>query len=157
MKRIKAFTILELTVAMLIASLCFAIVFKAFNILSGTLYFASEKNRNVSNLVLADKLLCKDFADHGMRISRSFEGLEFRSKNREVNYVFTDDYVLRRQDNAGPDTLHIPVKNIRSSFEMRESVPGELTDEFVLQTELKGQEINLSYLKKYSSEELFNK
>jgi len=157
MKRIKAFTILELTVAMLIASLCFAIVFKAFNILSGTLYFTSQKNRNVSNLVLADKLLRKDFADHDMRITRSFEGLEFRSKSREVNYVFTNDYVLRRQDNAGPDTLHIPVKNISYSFEMKESVAGELTDEFVLQTELEGREINLSYLKKYSSEELFNK
>lgn len=157
MKRLKAFTVLELTVAMLIASLCFAIVFKAFSILSGTLYFATKKNSKISNLVLADKLLRKDFAEQGMRITRSFEGLEFRSKNREVSYVFINDYILRRQDNAGPDTLHIPVKSISYSFEMKESGAGELTDEVVLQTGFEGREINLSYLKKYSSEELFNK
>ncbi len=157
MKRLKAFTILELTVAMLIASLCFAIAFKGYRIVTGTFSLTAKRNNKISTLVLTDKLLRRDFTESGSLIIKSDEGIQFSSASRQIDYVFTPDYILRRQDQGVADTLYVPVKSIRCAFEMKKIAIGERVDELIILTSVDDRDIQLSFFKEYSSEDLVNK
>ncbi|WP_158800289.1 type II secretion system protein J [Pedobacter sp. L105] len=154
-RKVPAFTIVEVTIAMLIAGIVIAITYTAYRVVSGTYLDYTKKQDRVAVLSVVDKLLKKDFLD-ASQITRSVNGLQLNSVNGTVAYEFAAAYVLRRQLSLPADTFKIPVKISSFAFEHQEAAEGTTVDQLDLQTSLEGEEISLLYTKKYSAQNLFN-
>lgn len=153
-KKVPAFTIMEVTISMLIAAIAIGITYTAYRIVSGTYSDYTKKQDRVAAFTVADKLLKKDFmmADH---IIKTADGLDIESENGLIRYQFTEGYILRTQSALHTDTLKIPVKSGNFSFEDQVADEGAVVDQLNFETQLEGQDIPLVYKKIYSSQNLF--
>lgn len=150
---VSAFTILEVTIAMLLASVSIAIAYTAFTLVSRSYKNYDSKNKALSELALADKLLKKDFAE-AEEIVRSENGITLNSKEKQISYEFDSQYILRNQNSLHTDTFHLPVKNLFIGFQNIESTPGRPVNKLLLQTTVLEEEITINSSKTYSAEEL---
>lgn len=153
-KKLPAFTIMEVTISMLIAAIAIGITYTAYRIVSGTYIDYTRKQDRVAAFTVADKLLKKDFmmADH---ITRTPDGLDMEAENSLIKYQFTESYILRTQSALQTDTLKIPVKSGSFSFEDQVAEEGATVDQLTFETQLEGQDIPLAYKKLYSAQNLF--
>ncbi|WP_142527467.1 prepilin-type N-terminal cleavage/methylation domain-containing protein [Pedobacter westerhofensis] len=151
-KKIPAFTLMEVTIAMLIAAIAIVITYTAYHIISGTYHSYAKKQDRIAAFSLADRLLKKDFLNAD-QIIRTAEGMEFQSGNGLVIYQFRDSLMLRSQHALRTDTFKFPLQAPRLTFENAEAA--EAIDQLEYQTTLEGQNITLTYKKSYSSQSLF--
>jgi type II secretory pathway component PulJ len=153
-KKVPAFTLMEVTIAMLIAAIAIAITYTAYRIISGTYLNYAKKQDRIAAFTVADKLLKRDFltADH---ILRTAEGLDFQSGQGVIKYQFKDTCVLREQYALQTDTFKLQVKTIRFTFENETAAEGAEVDRLDYHTRLEGQPISLLYQKTYSAQNLF--
>ena len=150
---VSAFTILEVTIAMLLASVSIAIAYTAFTVVSRSYKNYDAKNKALSELALADKLLKKDFAG-AEEIIRSENGITLNSKEKQISYEFDTQYILRIQNGLRTDTFRLPVKNLFVGFQTIESTAGGLVDKLQFVTTVMSEDILISSSKTYSAEEL---
>jgi type II secretory pathway component PulJ len=153
--KFSAFTIMEVTVSMLIAAIAIAITYTAYSIISRSYRSYDQKNKKIAELIRADKLLKQDFmlAD---KISRTGQGIILESEQGVIRYEFTDSCILRDQYSLRVDTFPLKANQYVPLFENLESDIGERLDHLNLQTTWEGQRINFSYSKVYSAEDLMN-
>jgi len=147
LKKVPAFTLMEVTIAMLIAGIAIAITYTAYRIVSGTYLDYTRKQDRVAVFSVADRLLKKDFS-RASHISRSANGLLLESGTGNISYEFAALYILRKQGTLPADTLKLPVKTTVFSFEHHESLEDDPVDQLDLQTQVEGEVISLLYKKK---------
>lgn len=156
--RLPAFTIMELTVAMLISAIAIGLMYSAYAIISHSYRSFVDRNNNTGMLALLDQRLNRDI-DKAEMIYRDSNTVTMRSHIDTVIYRFQADRVIRQKLLA--DTFKVNTENFITSFE---SVPvkGNPTDgeekkiddlQIVLLAE--GQKIPYHYHKAYSSVNLF--
>ena len=154
-KKVPAFTLMEVTISMLIAGIAIAITYTAYRIVSGTYLDYTRKQDRVAAYSLADKLLKKDIAA-ATHITRTANGLQLESGGGVISNEFASAYLLRKQYALPADTFKIPVKTTVFTFENQAAEEGALVDQLELQTSLEGEGISLIYKKIYSAQDLFN-
>ncbi|MCT1526448.1 type II secretion system protein [Sphingobacterium hotanense] len=155
MKLIKcrAFTLLELTIAMLIAAICVGIAFYVLTTFFN-LFSTQQKNKNedysfnkfLNRLRIetykADQLL---FAD---------DKLEIHEEVYLTEYHFLDSAIIRVQNSIPTDTLFGKSTIVKSEFKENTALPLLQTLEFALQRNQESFPIILK--KQYSAEQLMN-
>lgn len=94
MKRIKAFTLMELTVVMVVSGILLTLIFKGFDLLN-TFYFA-QKDEVQEEIVMAQWLTTfqKDLLD-ARELSSNSNELTLTSLERKVKYLFLKDRISR--------------------------------------------------------------
>jgi hypothetical protein len=152
-KKIPAFTLMEVTVSMLIAAIAIAITYTAAHIVTVTYGDYQKKQDHVAEFALLDKLLKQDFSRPG-KIVKSGNGLRVETVNGTILYEFTEGHIVRAQYALSTDTFKLDPKTIRFSFEKEDTVEGQNIDQLELQTVLEKEEINLIYKKTYSAQDL---
>ena len=152
--KINAFTIMEVTVSMLLAAISIAIAYTSYRVVSNSYQQFDTKNKNVSEFLFADKALKKDIS-FCSRMIRIDEGISLITTEGEIIYKFSPDYILRNQFNLRTDTLFLRSAELRSSFEQQEVFLGDLADRISFIATLEDKTISLTYKKDYSAEELF--
>jgi len=156
--RLPAFTIMELTIAMLISAIAIGLMYSAYAIISHSYRSFVDRNNNTGMLALLDQRLNRDI-DKAEVIYRDSNTVTMSSHTDTVIYRFRGDRVIRQQLLA--DTFKVNTENFMTSFE---SVPVEgnpadgeekkIDDlQIILLTE--GQKIPYHYHKTYSSVNLF--
>lgn len=155
-KKVPAFTLIEVTVAMLIAAIAIAITFTAFKIVNGSYLDFNIKQNKLSHFITADKLLKKDF-NLAQQILRSEEGsgLVFKTQKGIVEYRFEDQYFTRNQFSLQTDTFKMKVDAFNCRFEGEKAQQGQLIDQLSFQLQIGGFSIPLHYQKLYSAQDLF--
>lgn len=153
--KIKAFTLMEVTITMLIAAVAISITYTAYRIVSHSYLDYKKKQDKMADIMVADKLLKKDFLS-ALRITRSDRGLVMEQAEGKINYVFFEDFMVRNQFALSTDTFKMTLKETSYWFENEEKDVGELLDEFDLSIQSEGQSIPLKYRKQYSSQDLFD-
>ena len=153
-RKLPGFTLMEVTIAMLIAAIAIAITFTAYRIVSGSYFNFYKKQEKVATLTIIDKLLKQDFIK-ARSIVKTSDGVFFEVNNGIVTYSFKDDYILRDQFSLGIDTFKLQVKDFNCSFESELVEEGREVDLLSFKTELDGDLIPLQYLKIYSAQDLF--
>ena len=153
-QKIPAFTLMEVTITMLIAAVAISITYTAYRIISGTYLNYSKKQDRIAAFTLADRLLKKDFlsADH---ILKTTEGLNFQSSGGIISYLFRDSCLMRSQHALQTDTFKIPVTAASFTFEHAAAADDTMVDQLEYETQLEGQPTILTYRKLYSSQNLF--
>lgn len=152
-RQLKAFTILELTVAMLIAALVTGTSYTAYTLVSRSYKNYDEKNKNLSELLLADKIMKRDFAAAN-RITADDRAISINKPHGLVKYEFNEDYLIRNQYQTRADTFFISVSHLEISFENQACSSGQIADYLGFQTNVNGQIVNCGYSKQYSAAEL---
>src|SRR3569832_963479 len=111
MKRcVKGFTILEISIAMLIASMVIGITYTAYLIVGRAYQSYSSKHEHMAELLKLDELLRKDF-DRAKLILKDTAGIAVHYPERVVKYRFDTTFVLRITVKADTfkvkgDTIH---------------------------------------------------
>lgn len=153
-KKLPAFTLMEVTIAMLIAAIVIAITFTTYRVVSGSYFNFNRKQEKVAMLTTIDKLLKQDFIK-AKSIVKTADGVFFEINDGIVTYSFKDSYILRDQFSLGIDTFKLQVNDLNFSFENEVAEEGQEVDLLSFKTQLDGDLIPLQYLKLYSAQDLF--
>ena len=155
---LKAFTILEITITMMIAAILIGLTFTIYTIVSRSYRAFSDRNDDVLTMLTLDKLLKRDFSK-AETISRKGSGILIISKTDTAFYDFKEGYLIRSRGIT--DTFRVNYQQLDSRFEgVSSSPPADSTilqDELSFSVDYKGQVVPFHYYKHYSSENLFYK
>jgi Tfp pilus assembly protein PilE len=158
--RVRAFTILEVTITMLIASLLIGFTYTAYSIVVRSYSSFNHKNQDMAELVRLDEWLKKDFA-HADSVEKDTAGLVFNSIDHHVKYLFEPDFILRNEIKT--DTFKIKTENIVTSFESQPVTAfsanreQDRLDDLELDILFQNEKIPYHYHKEYSSANLINR
>jgi hypothetical protein len=156
--KLNAFTIMEITITMLLAGLVISITYTAYTIISGSYLGFTNKNREIAEVIQLDRLLKKDFY-RASSISGNNQKILFRTDSADIRYEFAPDRVTRTQGIT--DTFKIQTETMSVTFEnqpLHDSLttdrPG-LLDDMEWKIILQNEKIPYHYHKQYSSVNLF--
>lgn len=153
-KKIPAFTLMEVTIAMLIAAIAIGVTFTAYRIVSGSYIGFSKKQEELAGFARLDQLLKKDFVQ-AERIVKSTDGLVVQMETGLIRYELAEGFVLRDQFSLRTDTFKLPVTKSGFFFEQGAVGEGAMIDQFTFETSVQGQTVPLHYHKLYSAQDLF--
>ncbi|MDB5146187.1 MAG: hypothetical protein JWQ57_207 [Mucilaginibacter sp.] len=158
--RVKAFTIMEVTITMLIASILMGITYTTYSIISRSYLSFNIKNKGMAELEQLDGLFKKDF-DRAEIILKETGGISIKNTDRIVTYEFTPDFIVRTAGIA--DTFKIKTEEIMTSFEglpVNEASSTEeqnRLDELSFTLDYQNEKIPYYYHKQYSSVNLIQR
>jgi len=142
-QRLCAFTIMEVTVSMLIAAIVIGIAYTAYSIISRSYTTFKYKNDDLAVLNRVDELLRRDFGKAEM-VTRSGNGLLIGD---HISYEFSPAYIVR---NSGTiDTFKVSNLDLQTV-----SAGADLIDEVSFTIVFRGERIPYHYRKTYSSADL---
>ena len=152
---IKAFTIMEVTITMLIAAILMGITYTAFSIINKSYNSFNTKNKDMAELELLDELLRKDF-DRAELIQKDQNRIILKRADLTlVKYEFNPDYIVRTFGRI--DTFKFKTEAFSTSFEgqqVNESGPSaeeNRLDELDINLLFGNEKIPYHYYKQYSS------
>lgn len=171
--KVKAFTILELSISMAISAIVILMTYTVFTILNKSYIGLNAKNQEFFMLLRADEVLKRDFSNAEL-ILLTPKGIVLKKNNDEViNYDINKYEIIRISANR--DTFKVNVKQRGYSFESssvyknismnsnlitwddHEQIQSSLIDELRLTIFFREELIPFSYRKTYSSLDLFNR
>jgi prepilin-type N-terminal cleavage/methylation domain-containing protein len=158
--RLKAFTILEVTITMLIAGVLIGITYTSYSIVFKSYHSFSVKNEDMTVLITLDHLLKRDF-EKADTILKDTGGIILTKDNRLIKYEFMPDFVVRIA--ARTDTFKVQTQELNTTFENVPIVELQATAEenridgldFIVI--FQNEKIPFHYRKLYSSENLIQR
>jgi hypothetical protein len=153
-RKIPAFTILEVTITMLISAVVIATTYTAAHIISVTYFEYHKKQDKVATFRQLDALLKKDFMRVGIAIKTS-DGMVVKLPEGEIKYSFIEGMVLREQLALQTDTFKVGAKDVVFLYEQVPVTTGGFVDKLAFKLDLEGAELPLHYKKVYSAQDLF--
>jgi len=113
--KVKAFTILEVTITMLIAAVVISITYTAYEIVSKSFISFKSKNEDMAMVANIDHLLKRDF-DRADIILSANTGIELRQQDKPVIYYeFANAYIVRKS--GAIDTFKVTNRDVKMYFE----------------------------------------
>lgn len=158
-KELKAFTIMETVVAMLLSAIAIGLTYTIYSIFTQTYSAYTHKNQLLAIPVRVEQLLSRDF-DKASNISRSDSGIVFASDQQPVSYQFSSDYIVRNQ--LVSDTFKVKVEQFSSFFEKSTVIETDSVsnknrvDELQIKLSIENQPITYHFFKQYSSANLIS-
>ena len=151
MKKLKAFTVLELLVAMVISSLVISASYFAYDIVYKQFLNFKQVDRNVLDALTLINVLNNDIAG-GEYLVKASEGVRIVDfEGVEHDYFFGDDMIVRTVG-ASTDTFYLGTAELEYHQMIGESVVKGLLDKFELVIIVNGIENTLSFHKQYGAD-----
>ena len=114
-RKIRAFTIIELVVVMILSGIIIGIVYSAYQIVSSQYENYRKANNQNTSMAVLTLLLNRDFST-AYSIKKEGERISFfDQENKVCSYAFAEDFIIR-STNAVEDTFHIHTFNIEVLF-----------------------------------------
>lgn len=127
-KMIPSFTLMEVTVAMLLASIVISVSYAAWSLVSHAYLTYHDKNQELLSNITLCSLLEKDF-DRADRVIRTEKGVDVVDQKGVISYYFKERLVLRNQYNLQTDTFKVIYERFFTFFDHHQQHPGEIIDE----------------------------
>jgi type II secretory pathway component PulJ len=159
-RRLKAFTIMEVTIVMLIASIVIGMTYSIYMIVVRSYSAFNIKNTQMATLLRLDELLKKDFMQADI-ILKEQDGIVLKSNNKQVSYIISPEQVIRTC--VAIDTFTIKEQVLTTSFEAQpvtQLLDGEeqnRIDDMELTLLFENEKIIYHYHKWYSSVNLIER
>ena len=153
--KVKAFTLIELVVVMIISGILFSIAYFSFFIISQRFNHFSSASSSVMEISNLQTILNKDF-DEAEFLQLQGDDLIVKKDSLELLYHFEEDYLLRTQLDQ-VDTFHIPIEN--KSYYFKNAIYYLNTgyiDELEFTSEYHDEKFHFHFHKDYSTEQLIN-
>jgi hypothetical protein len=155
MNKLKAYTIMEMIVTMLIAGITISMAYSSYKIISGQFgQYKTNSQRNY-DLILFDKLLLKDFINSNQVIRQS-NGVKCVYNDKAIEYLFENIYVIRKSEIT--DTFKIVISNPKFYFLNEDNfVPEVLIDKVEFDGIIGNDTLPFVYKKQYGADVLIEK
>jgi hypothetical protein len=159
--KLKAFTLMEVTISMLLAVIVIGITYTSYDIIIRSYKNYNIKNQQLESLINLNKLLKKDFEDAQV-ILKTDNGIKMAFNNNQINYQFTNEYIIR--SSGVTDTFKFATGQWAASFEKlpifnldESNIENNRIDNLKLSVLYNNEIINYHYYKQYSSVNLFQR
>lgn len=147
--KIKAFTIIELTVVMLLSSIVISMAYFAFDILTKRyLHYKKESEIRYEMTNIQSLLSHAFFVSDSVKVSTNTLHVYTRFAN--IDYELLPDYIIKRDRNT-IDTFHFPVVKAAYLFDNKQVDEG-IIDQLHIEMEFNGKNIPAIFSKKYSAD-----
>lgn len=158
--KIKAFTLLEVAITMLISAVLLGITYTSYSIVVKSYRSFTAKNDNIAVLIGLDHVLRRDFAKATVVI-KDTDGIELQSDQQSIKYTFNPDFIIR--STTRQDTFKVQTQDILTSFEntplnnVQDTPEQNRLDELSFTLLFQNEKIPYHYRKLYSSENLIQR
>lgn len=120
--KIKAFTLAELLVVMIVTAIVVGIAFSVLQMVQKQVYLINKNLDKSANLSLFEQKLWQDFNEFNqLEFNRKDNTLAMKSEIDSIMYYFDDEYVMRNKD-----TIKLKLAIETTFFEGTEIVEGEI-------------------------------
>lgn len=153
MKKLKAFTLTELLVAMVVSAIVIAVAYQIYSIASMQFGEYKKVNDKISNEVVLKGLLNMDFFTSTAVLQRSENSIEIHKQDTLIEYAWNEFFVLRTKNNMR-DTFFLEVESSELRFKNKAQKQGGLVDELELVSKDSGAERVFCFFKEYSADVL---
>lgn len=156
--KLNAFTIMEVTIAMMVSAILILIVYTAFSVVSSSYHSFLFKNEESAGLVQLDRLLQRDFRRADM-IIKNDSGILLKNNKSSVSYILNNNYIVRVSGIT--DTFKVKTESTHMTFEQQpvsmvtQDPVSNRIDELELDLLSHNEKITFHYFKLYSSADLF--
>ena len=152
--RLKAFSLIELLVALVIGGIVIGIACKMYLIANQQFRQYKKGTEKTAQEVVLKGLLHTDFFQSISVIRKSENSIEAEFSDKTINYQWSPDFVVRT-DNSIKDTFFIPVDSVRMKFQNnQQDQSDELVDQLVIVSKEAEQEQEFCFFKEYSADVL---
>jgi prepilin-type N-terminal cleavage/methylation domain-containing protein len=146
-KKLKAFTLLELLVGMIVSGIVLTATFSAYKIVTGQYQAYRNRSASVSELSFFVSQMHSDFSNSSRVVRRSGDNIQLKSEKGLIEYYFTEKYILRN-DLLRIDTFKVSVTGIETLWKAEKVNSEEETiDELHIQINYEGKHEEKIYLK----------
>lgn len=121
MQRVKAYTLMEMGIAMLVSAIVIGITYTAYRLIMQSYASYKVKNEKVSVIVRLDELLKKDL-DGGDKILLLDSSLVFKNDSQRVVYDFKPGVIIR--SGGAIDSFKVEHTSLLTTFENQRVIPG---------------------------------
>lgn len=152
----KGFTIIELSIVMLMAALISSLAYEGYTFFVKQFYTYTRTSAEMQNMRQCLHLLKKDIQTCE-RVYANGQSMECIKKVQTTRYDFTNDTYLLRTQGERTDTFHIAVTETRFLFRQQPiSAENTVMDEAHLVTTFKNAEHEIVLKKQYSNKNLMD-
>ncbi len=156
MQKIKAYTLMEVTVAMLLSAITITICYTAYGIMTNYFKTFHDKNATADEVLTFRHVLDSDVQKSNYLL-KTTKGFELLQDSTHINYLVNDDYVLRQLNELRTDTFKLKVAELKSFFEYKEIMEPDTIDQINFKLFIqKDVPITIQINKYYSAAALFN-
>lgn len=158
--KVKAFTIMEITVAMLISAIVIGMAYTCFNIIYQQYHTFNTKQAELVEIDQLNKVLQHDF-DKAEIILQDNDDIVLKNKDDQLTYHIQPDYILRIANAV--DTFKVNTQEVTRYFEgqtldTESDLPeNNRIDELSFTIIYHNEKIPYYYFKQYSSQDLINR
>ncbi len=158
--RVKAFTILELTITMLVTALVIGITYTSYLIVFKSYTSFNTKNNELAVLVNLDHVLKRDF-EKAEIVLKDTDGIALTIGENYIKYEFKPDFVVRHT--IKKDTFKVQTQYVNFAFEnvaindVKNTVEQNRIDELGFTIVLRNENFSYHYHKQYSSANLIQR
>lgn len=154
--KIKAYTLMEVTVAMLLSAICISICYTAYGLIGDYYRVFHQKNQVADQVLFLRHALEKDFLKSSM-ILKQENGFELQVDTTKIIYAFDEQSIVRKYGVVRIDTFKLATKELLTLFEGKEGLAQDTIDEVHLKIFLDQQTLtNIQLHKLYSAKDLFH-
>ena len=152
--RVRAFTIMEMTIAMLLASIVIGMTYAIYSIVANSYNSFNVKNSKMATVLRVDELLKKDFLSADF-ILKNERGFLFRKADQLTYYEIQPDFIVR--SNISVDTFKVKTDRLTMSFEtmplteVSENEQRNRIDDIKFLVWYENEKIPYNYHKQYSA------
>lgn len=144
MRKISSFTLIELIVAMLIASIIFSVCFIAIKSVNSFQVKQRVANNALTNLQFIDMLLLEDFEKSTGITQIGQKTIKLTFRDSYATYFFSDAFIVRQSNEHSADTFAIKSDTNQLSFEYSDDA-GNNISAMVLTILLRDKTITMNY------------
>ncbi len=151
MRKIPAFTIMELAIAMLLSAIVISLAYTGYSLLLRQYEQHSRSTSADSELIFFDHTFRQDIAA-AEAVLYDDQSIICYSEEGVITYTRAEDSLMIRHG-AGNDTLRIGMRNMQVFFRGAiQSIPGLFCDDIQVEVQLQGETLYLRYRKEYAAD-----
>lgn len=155
MKKINAFTLFEVTFAMLLSALCIAVCYTAYGLIGDYYLHFREKNEQTDGVLALRHVLERDFLKSNA-IVRSDKGFDVFLDSTTFKYSFNEGFVTRSIEALHTDTFKLKTESLIGYFEGNEIKQADTLDQIRFTIRFKSSlAIPIEINKMYSATDLY--
>lgn len=148
MKKLPAFTLMELLVTMVLSTIVVAAAFTGYEIMAGRYGSYQQVNTGIREAAWMNGLLLKDM-QRAQQVTATGKTIVLSAAPEQpVTYEFRDAYVLRRSHEL-TDTFYVAIKNAAPLFNRQPVNAGDVIDELQLEAVIGEEPERFVYRKNY--------
>lgn len=150
MKKINAFTLMELMIGMIIGSIVVGFCYTGYRFIFRQYLDYKKVKEQVNEAMFLNTALTRDFS-RSLFVEYKGNSLYIKSDSAQTEYKFTEQYILRNERDVS-DTFHLAVKEIAPVFINRDENTGaEIISGFSFSADVLGQQETFQFSKIYSA------